>query len=178
MFSCHLHDIYGYLSGDVSGGRGGRRGPPIYLGSNLHFSGGLELESIAFSGGLAGPGDSGGPGGPGARARVSLVFKEGALKDDHWGGCVWLFLPHGAEDRDRERDREVRVTGPAGAAGPAGRGAVRLCRVVEPVQLRETLGSVWKVPVCINTRIVSECSQSSVNEREFSRLQRLLEIEW
>ena len=101
-----------------------------YVGSNLHFSCGLEVK--AFS---VGPRDAAGP--RRCAHKCVVTFEAGALKEEAWGGCMWVYLSHT----------------PGGGAphivGAAG-GGVTIAEDVAVVDEPQcgVRGAVWKVPVC------------------------------
>ena len=90
---------------------------PIYIGSNLHFSCYLEVTSFRVAGALS----------PHALNSCTITFREGAVREEAWGGWVWVFLPP-AEG--------LEATG--SAASPQ-----RSIQVVSA----QAAGSVYKVPV-------------------------------
>ena len=77
---------------------------PVYVGSNLHFTGGLEVKSFSWSlvhGGVKGGGGSGvgdeegaGAGCGNSNGSISLTFEHCAVRCEEWTGYVWLFIPH------------------------------------------------------------------------------------
>lgn len=259
LFAFRIHDIYEYLHRKQDS-------HPIFIGSNLHFSCGYELQSLVYSKYHSPPLSP-----PNTYASIStsnpaeslplsyshsyshrldIIFKEGALKDNHWNGFIWMFLPtshhpaaklgtaRGTRSSSTNSSRsKIRLTGatpspehylpsltppihhtplssPAGRkniphahphahahslastehdkllpssstssssalTGPQlvhARTAIEVCEIVEPIQRQELLGSVWKIPVCINVHISSPDIDSA--SEEFLRLQRSLTIEW
>jgi len=55
---------------------------PLYLGSNLHFSCGLEVESFSVHLG---------------NNTFSITFGEGAVRESEWEGFVWVYVPSSDE---------------------------------------------------------------------------------
>jgi alpha-galactosidase len=102
-----------------------------YVGSNLHFSCGLEVKSFTV-----GTRDAAGP--RRCAHKCVVVFEAGALKDEAWGGCVWLYLSH------------VPGGGAPHVVGNAAGGGVTVAEEAATVDepLCGAKGTVWKVPVC------------------------------
>ena len=138
---------------------------PMYIGSNLHFSCGLEVASfrvvrVLLEGEGEGDGSGGGegasppvadsspapPANPTAVAvpmvsrawTCSVVFAEGAVRDAAWKGFAWIYLPV------ESSDPSLRLVGNAVSSGSTQKSKLQpVASIVLPISGRK--GTVFKV---------------------------------
>jgi hypothetical protein len=108
-----------------------------YLGSNLHFSSGMEVSR--FQVGL----NKGGP--ANCSHMVRIGFEAGALREESWGGFVWVYLSHSA----------VRpcVVGAAGSQLPV------LASSIDEAECGAK-GAVWKIAVSRGHNAVADADDT------------------
>jgi hypothetical protein len=98
----------------------------VYLGSNKHFSCGLEVESIR----------------PLSPSTYEIVFYPGYLKFEAWGSFICVYLA--CESSARYPITAVRCTGDLALVGIS-RKAQKICDIND--QISGVMGSMWKIPV-------------------------------
>jgi hypothetical protein len=94
--------------------------PPLYVGSNLHFTSGLEVTSFTY---VMGPDRVSNPDGQYLEKQelsnsCSIRFEHCAVRCQQWTGYVWLYLPY--------RDAQSRPPHPPAGLSKWGRGKVPL----------------------------------------------------
>jgi hypothetical protein len=168
LFSFRVHDVYGFLRNTED------RNLPVYIGSNLHFSSGYELQLFDFC-------QHSGK----KQNKLTIVFKTGALKEDRWNGFIWVFVPStvsklgfsGATPHQNVISN-LDATSSDSRIPLQSRFASKLCEVGDPItdgKSNLAFGSVWKIPVCLNINVDSSHASSS---ESFELATRTLLLEW
>jgi len=104
---------------------------PLYLGSNLHFSCGLEVARYDLFYGQAT--DSNSNSSRPSYLICTIYFEDGIIRDQEWGGFFMMLLP----SYNSNNNHNIRITGTAGIS------AIHQTNVANG----PFVGSVWKILV-------------------------------
>ena len=139
---------------------------PVYVGSNLHFSSGLEVRTFSYNVSERVLDNE--------RVKVHysdyclITFQHCSVRCEKWNGYVWLYLPHcpvhgaaeheksedkGKKERERENERDIQTPHIGGSlAGCEGPNLVDT--IMHPFYPDVVLGSVWRISLAIDSHSV------------------------
>ena len=134
---------------------------PVYVGSNLHFSSGLEVRTFSYNMSEGMMDDEG------SKVDYSdyclITFQHCSVRCEKWNGYVWLYLPHcpvhgavheheksgGTCKKERDISRPLIGGSLAGCEGPN-----LVDTIMHPFHPDQVLGCVWRISLAIDSHSV------------------------